>query len=87
MRTDLLSMIEEARKLPVEEKRQLADLLLEDLDKVERRDKEIQTARAIVTETSGSMAGLDRATLIQLALRISDGIISHSGSLRTSNLE
>ncbi len=67
MRTDLLSMIEETWKFPVEEKRQLADLLLEDFDKVERRDKEIQAARAIVTETSGSMAGLDRATLIQLA--------------------
>ena len=67
MSTDLLNLLKEAQKLPLEERRELADLLLEDLDKVQSHDKEIQAARAIVAETSGSMAGLDRATLIHLA--------------------
>jgi hypothetical protein len=67
MSTDLLNILKRAQKLPIEERRELADLLLEDLDKVQSDDKEMQVARAIVAETSGSMAGLDRATLIRLA--------------------
>ena len=103
MSTDLLSLLKNARKLPIDERRQLTDLLIDDLlttlnstsdeqteeaklkkkklylkdemdrmlrrhrQQVHRNDKEIQAARAIVAETSGSMAGLDRATLIHLA--------------------
>ena len=67
MSNDLLSVLKEARKLPIEEKRRLADLLLEDLDKMKEGDAGVKAARATVAETSGSMAGLDRATLIRLA--------------------
>jgi hypothetical protein len=51
----------------MEQRRKLANLLLEDVERIRPEDDEIQAARAIVAETSGSMAGLDRATLIQLA--------------------
>ena len=67
MSTDLLNILKEVQKLPIKERRELADLLLEDLEKVQNHDNEVQSARAIVAETSGFMAGLDRATLIRLA--------------------
>ena len=68
MSPNLQVVLEEARKLPVDERRELADLILKDLSSnVRVEDKEMQAARAIVRETSGSMAGLDRATLIMLA--------------------
>ena len=68
MSLNLQVVLEEARKLPVDERRELADLILKDLGSNAREeDEEVQAARAIVRETSGSMAGLDRATLIMLA--------------------
>ncbi len=68
MSPNLQVVLEEARKLPVDERRELADLILKDLGSNAREeDEEVQAARAIVRETSGSMAGLDRATLIMLS--------------------
>ena len=68
MSLNLQVVLEEARKLPVDKRRELADLILKDLGSNAREeDEEVQAARAIVRETSGSMAGLDRATLIMLA--------------------
>jgi hypothetical protein len=67
MTPNLDTVLEEARKLPMEERQRLANLLLRDVAGTRPEDEEIQAARAIVAETSGSMAGLDRATLIQLA--------------------
>ncbi len=67
MSLNLQVVLEEARKLPVDKRRELADLILKDLGSHAREeDEEVQAARAIVRETSGSMAGLDRATLIML---------------------
>jgi hypothetical protein len=67
MTPNLDTVLEEARKLPMEQRRKLANLLLRDVEETRPEDEEIRAARAIVAETSGSMAGLDRATLIQLA--------------------
>jgi len=68
MSLNLQVVLEEAQILPVDERRELADLILKDLGSNAREeDEEVQAARAIVRETSGSMAGLDRATLIMLA--------------------
>ena len=59
-------ILAEARKLPPEEQRQLASALLTE---AEPRDKEedVRAALAIVEETSGSIKGLDRETIIWLA--------------------
>jgi len=69
MSPNLQVVLEEARKLPADERRELADLILKDLSSSNdsEDDERVQAARAIVRETSGSMAGLDRATLIMLA--------------------
>ncbi len=68
MSLNLQVVLEEARKLPVDKRRELADLILKDLGSPAReKDEEVQAALAIVRETNGSMAGLDRATLIMLA--------------------
>lgn len=68
MSPNLQGVLEEARKLPADERRELADLILKDLSSNgTEEDEGVQAARAIVRETSGSMAGLDRATLILLA--------------------
>ena len=64
---NLDTVLEEARKLTLDQRRNLANALLRDVEEARSEDDEIQAARAIVAETSGSMAGLDRATLIQLA--------------------
>ncbi len=67
MSPNLQVVLEDAWKLPVDKRRELADLILKDLGSNAREeDEEVQAARAIVRETSGSMAGLDRATLIML---------------------
>jgi hypothetical protein len=67
MNPNLDTILDEARKLPMEERQRLATLLLRDVAGTRPEDEEIQAARAIVAETSGSMAGLDLATLIQSA--------------------
>lgn len=69
MSPNLQVVLEEARKLPADERRELAALILKDFSSSNARKEEdgVKAARAIVAETSGSMAGLDRATLIMLA--------------------
>ena len=48
-------------------RRELADLILNDLGAIQDVDEDVQSARCIVAETSGAMAVRDRATLIMLA--------------------
>lgn len=68
MSPNLQVVLEEARKLSADERRELAALILKDFSgNVREEDDGVKAARAIVAETSGSMAGLDRATLIMLA--------------------
>jgi hypothetical protein len=68
MSTDLLSLLEEARKLPTEERRRLATTILEEIAPEASRDARKQAAAvAIVEETFGSIKAPDRATLIRLA--------------------
>jgi hypothetical protein len=59
-------ILAEARKLPPEEQRQLASALL--TEAVPRnKEEDVRAALAIVEETSGSIKGLDRETIIWLA--------------------
>jgi hypothetical protein len=67
MTPELHNVLEQAKKLPIEQRRELADLILKDIREPQDESSEIQAALAIVEETSGSMAGLDRETLISLA--------------------
>ena len=67
MTPELHNVFEQAKKLPIEQRRELADLILKDLQEPQDESSEIRAALAIVEETSGSMAGLDRETLISLA--------------------
>jgi len=67
MSTDLMAVLEEARKLPIEERLELASLLLEESSEEPSDEMRKRSARAIVEETFGSIRGLDRATMIQLA--------------------
>jgi hypothetical protein len=67
MSTDLLSLLQEARKLPIEERRQLATTNLEEIAPEPSGDGKKQAALAIVEETFGSIKALERATLIRLA--------------------
>ena len=67
MSSDLLTVLEEARKLPVQDRRELASLLLEEISEDRFDNDRRQRAHSIVEETFGSIPGVDRATLIQLA--------------------
>lgn len=67
MSPDLQTVLEQAKGLPIDERRELADLILDDLSGAQHTDEEVHSARRIVAKTSGSMAGLDRQTLISLA--------------------
>jgi len=62
----LESILEAARKLPLDEQRRLAEHLAK---QVEAKVKSIQTQRALeaVEKMRGSMKGLDRDTIIWLA--------------------
>lgn len=59
-------ILAEARKLPPEEQRQLASALLTEAGPRSKED-DVRAALAIVKETSGSIKGLDRDTIIWLA--------------------
>jgi hypothetical protein len=67
MSRNLESVLDGARQLPLEDKRQLAAQLLEDVTRAEATDSDIEANLAIVRETRGVIKGLDRATIIQLA--------------------
>ena len=60
-------ILAEARKLPPEEQRQLAATLLAEAEREMRAADDVEAALAIVAETSGSIKGLDRETIIWLA--------------------
>ena len=67
MSTDLLNLLQAARKLPIEERRQLATTILEEIAPVPSANARKQAALAIIEETFGSIRAPDRATLITLA--------------------
>jgi hypothetical protein len=60
-------ILAEARKLPPEEQRQLASALLTEAEHQHDEEAGIHAALAIVHETSGTIKGLDRETIITLA--------------------
>ena len=60
-------ILAEARKLPPEEQRQLASALLTEAEHRDREEAGVRAALAIVEETSGTIKGLDRETIITLA--------------------
>ena len=64
MSTALDHLLEAARALPLNERRELAAKLIKD---VEATEAEIENNLAIVRETRGTIKGLDRETLIALA--------------------
>lgn len=64
MSTALEHLLEAARALPLNERRELAAKLIKD---VEATEAEIDNNLAIVRETRGTIKGLDRETLIALA--------------------
>lgn len=59
-------ILAEARKLPPEEQRQLASALLTEAGP-QNKEEDVRAALAIVEETSGSIKGLNRDTIIWLA--------------------
>lgn len=63
----LEEILTEARKLPSDQQRQLASTLLAEADRQNKGEEEVRAALAIVEETSGSIKGLDRETLVWLA--------------------
>ncbi len=60
-------ILAEARKLPPEEQRQLGSALLAEAERQNKAEDDVRAALAIVEETSGSIKGLDRETIIWLA--------------------
>jgi hypothetical protein len=60
-------ILAEARKLPPDEQRQLASALLNEAGRHNQEEAEVRAALAIVEETSGTIKGLDRETIITLA--------------------
>ncbi|HKQ08125.1 MAG TPA: hypothetical protein VJ464_23570 [Blastocatellia bacterium] len=64
MSAALEHLLEAARALPLNERRELAAKLIKD---VEATEAEIENNLAIVRETRGTIKGLDRETLIALA--------------------
>lgn len=64
MSAALEHLLEAARALPLNERRELAAKLIKD---VEATEAEIENNLTIVRETRGTIKGLDRETLIALA--------------------
>ena len=70
MSQNLQSVLEAARQLPPEQRRRLAAQLLEEVEVNEPQTSELtrkQRALSIVEETFGTIKGLDRVALAQLA--------------------
>jgi hypothetical protein len=67
MSSDLLAVFEDAKKLPVEEKRELATLLLDDIKHSLAGTDRNGSDLAIVDQLFGSLKGLDRETVKWLA--------------------
>jgi hypothetical protein len=60
-------VLEEARRLPTNERRELAARIMEELSDTSASEARRRAALATAEETFGSIKGLDRDTLIQLA--------------------
>jgi hypothetical protein len=60
-------ILAEARKLPPEEQRRIASALLTEAEQQKEEEDEVRAALAIVEQTSGTIKGLDRETIIWLA--------------------
>jgi hypothetical protein len=67
MITTLESVLETARQLPPAEQKQLAERLLAENAKLQHSEAEIERNLAIVSETRGTIKGLDRETIIAIA--------------------
>jgi hypothetical protein len=67
MTPELHNVLEQVKKLPIEQKRELADLILRDIEQPQNESAEVRAALAVVEETFGSIKGVDRETLIRLA--------------------
>ena len=64
MSTNLENLLQAARTLPLNERRELAAKLIKD---VEASEAKIEANLAIIRETRGTIRGLDRETIIALA--------------------
>ncbi len=67
MSQTLESVLDAARQLPLEEQRQLATRLLEDPAHAPTREDDTEANLQIVERTYGTIKGVDRATIIQIA--------------------
>jgi len=67
MSSDLLAVFEEAKKLPVEEKRELATLILDDIEHSLSGTNRKESDLVIVEQLFGSLKGLDKETVKWLA--------------------
>jgi hypothetical protein len=63
----LESLLDAARKLPLDEQRRLAEQILNELNRAKAIPDRTQRALEAVEKTRGSMKGLDRGTIIWLA--------------------
>jgi hypothetical protein len=67
MSPELRGLLEEAKKLPAEQRRELADLIVEDIRHEASDEPRRQANLALVDELYGSLKGLDPATVRWLA--------------------
>ncbi len=67
MSQNLQEVLDAARRLPLDEQRELASKLLSEAARPSLSDAEISRNREIVRRTHGTIKGLDRATIISLA--------------------
>lgn len=67
MSENLQAVLEEVKKLPLEERRELATRILDEIDETWSEAEKIQANLAIVEELHGSLKGLDRETVKWLA--------------------
>ena len=63
----LESVLDAARKLPLDEQRRLAEQIMKELGRAKTTSDRTQRALEAVEKTRGSMKGLDRDTIIWLA--------------------
>ncbi|MCI0489919.1 MAG: hypothetical protein L0229_25280 [Blastocatellia bacterium] len=64
---NLDALLDAARKLPVDEQRQLVEQLMKETGRVASTPDQVQEALEAVEQTHGSLKGLDRDTIIWLA--------------------
>ena len=63
----LESVLDAARKLPLDEQRRLAEQIMKELGRANTTSDRTQRALEAIEKTRGSMKGLDRDTIIWLA--------------------